>query len=47
MNSFNAKSPQAQFVLNINNMDQMNLMSYQFDKGDLNNILMLYEDERI
>ena len=26
-------------------MDQMSLMSYQFEKGDLNNILILYEDE--
>ena len=39
------KSPQDQFVLNMNNMDQMSLISYQFEKGDLNNILILYEDK--
>ena len=39
------KSPQAQFVLNTNNMEQMSLSSYQFEKGDLNNITILYEDE--
>ena len=26
-------------------MDQMSLISYQFEKGDLNNILILYEDK--
>ena len=39
------KSPQAQFVLNTNNMEQMSLSSYQFEKGDLNDITILYEDE--
>ena len=39
------KSPQAQFVINIYLMDEMSLLSYQFEKGDLNNILILYEDE--
>ena len=38
------KSPQAQFVLNKNNMEQLSLSSYQFEKGDLIDITILYED---
>ena len=38
------KSPQAQFVLNMDNMVSFSLSEYQFEKGELNDITILYED---
>ena len=38
------KSPQAQFVSNMNDMVQFSLSKYQFEKEDLKDITILYED---
>ena len=38
------KSPQAQFVLNMDKMVSFSLSEYQFEKGELNDITILYED---
>ena len=38
------KSPQAQFVSNANDMLQFDLSAYQFEKGELNDITILFDD---
>ena len=38
------KSPQAQFVSNMDNMVQFDLASFPFGKGELNDITILYDD---
>ena len=38
------KSPQAQFISNSYNLDELSLLSFQFEKEDLINITILYKD---